>query len=324
MLSRLSFAAFAALAAGAASPAEAPPQAEPLAAMKPVRHRLLEASWRIGSEPLLLRSEPWFSGAVSSVRFRGVEFIDSSDHGRLLQGAISFGGLGECLNPTQAGASRDRRGRTTSQLLWAEVTPASYTTATRMAFWKRPGEHCRPHGGADRSAANDTAASEVVYAQQLTFGHRGYANAVEARITFTTAQDHEDAVVEALTAYAPPGFDSFHLFRGGRLVRDDTVAQVPGEQPDPVVLSTADGASALGFLALTPGPTPGYGRFTFEETSKINLVYRPAGAYRAGQHDYSVVWIIGTRAEVATTLRGLTALPQERKGGWTAFDAMTP
>jgi len=307
MLSRLSFAACAALAAWAASPAEAPPQAEPLAAMKPVRHRLLEASWAVGSEPLVLRSEPWFAGAVSSIRFRGVEFIDSSDHGRLLQGAISFGGLGECLNPTQAGASRDRRGRTTSRLLWAEVTPAGYTTATRMAFWKRPGEHCRPPGGPDRSAANATRASDVVYAQRLTFGHRGYANAVEARITFTTAEDQQDAVVEALTAYAPPGFDSFHLFRDGRLMRDDTVASVPGEQPDPIVLSTANGASALGFLALTHGPSPGYGRFTFEDTSKINLVYRPTGTYPAGRHDYSVVWVIGTRAEVATTLRGLTA-----------------
>ena len=308
--------ALAALAVWTGQPAGEPPHAA-VAALRPVALRPLEQSWPVGGDLLTLRSEAWFAGAVSSIRFRGVEFLDSSDHGRLLQGAISFGGLGECLNPTQAGASRDRRGRTTSELLWAEATPERYVSATRMAYWKRPGESCRPPGGAWRFAANETRGSEVVYAQQLRPGFGGFANAVETVISFTTAEDQPSAVVEAITAYTPPAFDRFHVFSDGRLVEDRSVARRPGEQPDPVVLSTADGASAIGFLSLGAS-TPGYGRFAFGETNKINLVYRPHGPYRAGRHSYRMVWIVGTRAEVEATLRALTANPMRRtEAGYT-------
>jgi hypothetical protein len=320
MFARSALAALSMLAAWAVQPASAPPHAEAVAALQPIAYRPLEFAWTVGSDPVRVRSESWFAGAVSSIRFREVEFINADDHGRLLQGAISFGGLGECLNPTQAGASRDRRGRTTSQLLWAGTDGGAYATATRMAFWRRPGEWCRPHEKPGRYAENTTAASDVVYAQRFTPGYRGHANAVEAQITFTTASEQPEATVEALTAYTPPSFDTFHVFRGGRLVRDDTVARSPGEQPDPVVLSIRDGSSALGFLSLTQQPAPGYGRFRFENTNKINLVYRPAGPYRAGRHVYRMVWIIGTRAEVETTLRALAAPPGGR-GGWASTRA---
>ena len=321
-VTRTLLAGVATLAAWTVQPAGPPPSAAPVAVLAAGPYRALEHSWWIGPDRLTLRSEPWFAGAVSSLRFRGVEFIDSADHGRLLQGAISFGGLGECLNPTQAGASKDKRGRSSSQLLWGGAQADRYATATRMAYWKRPGEACTPHEQPTRLAANATDTSDVVYAQQFRFGHRGFANAVEAQITFTTPEDQPSAVVEAITAYTPPSFNRFYLFRDGRLTPDATVRRHPGERPDPVVLATADGSSALGFLSLSGDASPGYGRFTFGNTNKINLVYRPRGAYRAGAHTYRMVWIIGTRDEVETTLRGLTVKPS---GRWTAvFDKLTP
>ena len=304
-------AALAAMAIWAVQPAGEPPHAA-AAQMQPIAPRPLEQAWRIGGDVLSLRSEPWFAGALSSIRFRGVEFLDSADHGRLLQGAISFQGLGECLNPTQAGASRDRPGHgTTSRLLWAEATPERYVTATRMAYWKRPGQGCQPPGGGYQFAANETAASEVIYAQQHRPGYRGYANAVEATVTFTTAENQPSAVVEVITAYTPAAFDRFYVFRNGRLVPDAAVAQAPGEQPHPVVLATADGASAIGLLSLD-ARTPGYGRFAFGVTNKINVVQRPYGSYPAGAHAYRIAWIIGTRDEVEATLRGLTGGPMRR------------
>jgi hypothetical protein len=321
-LTRTLLAGAATLAAWALEPAGPAPSAAPMAVLAAGPYRALEHSWWIGPDRLTLRSEPWFAGAVSSLKFRGVEFIDSADHGRLLQGAVSFGGLGECLNPTQAGASKDRRGRTSSQLLWGGAEADRYATATRMAYWKRPGEACRPHEQPARLAANQTDTSDVVYAQQFRFGHGGFANAVEAQITFTTTQDQPSAVVEAITAYTPPSFNRFYVFKDGRLAPDGAVRRHPGEQPAPVVLATADGTSALGFLSLAGDAPPGYGRFTFENTNKINLVYRPKGAYRAGAHGYRMVWVIGTLEEVETTLRGLTAA---RPRGWTTlFDKQAP
>ena len=284
---------------------------EPAAAPDPGRYPAvapgpLEFAWSIGGEPVRLRSEPWFAGAVSSLTFRGVEYLDASDHGRLLQGAVSFEGAGECLNPTQAGASRDRPPRTTSRVLWAQVRPDSYATATHMAYWKRPREDCSL-GALRRRAINTTTLSDVAYTQVLRPGYRGFENAVEHEVTVTTGSPRGSAVVEVLTAYTPPAFDTFHLSDPvrDRFTVDRTPATSPGEQPRPVILATADGSSAIGFVAPRGDPQPGYGRWTFPVTSKINLVQRPRGAYAVGGHTYRAVWAIGTLEEVKTTVRGV-------------------
>lgn len=265
----------------------------------------LEARWAIGGEPLVLRSDARFAGAISSLRFRGVEHLDASDHGRLLQGAISFEAEGECLNPTQAGASSDR-GRSTSRLEAASASPAAYATVTRMAYWLRPGQSCTRSSGERRPAVNRARLSDVSYAQRLTPGWRGRANAIHHAITVTTAAPREYAVVEALTAYTPPQFNTVLLYDAerDRLEPDPHVLANPGEQGRPVVLATADGGSALAFFS--PDPAGRYGRFLFPGTSKINVVFRPRGVYAPGPHAYEVVTVIGTSDEVRATLHAFT------------------
>lgn len=265
----------------------------------------VEARWSVNGEPLVVASHRGFGGAVSSIRFRGVEFIDAADHGRLLQGAISFDGHGECDNPTLAGASSDKPGRTASRLLAASAGPARYATVTRMAYWLRPGQTCTAPDGGPMRARNRARLSDVVYSQTFTPAWGGRANAVHTRIAFTTARPRARAVVEAMTAYAPARFSVVHTYdpARGRLQRD--AAGAIGEQPHPIVLATPDGASALGLLSLTQDPRPGYGRFAFEGVSKINLVFRPEGPFAAGVHPYDAVWIVGTLAEVEASLRAL-------------------
>ena len=169
-----------------------------------------------------------------------------------------------------------------------------------MAFWKRPGEPCGP----GLRARNRTRLSDTAYTQVLRPGFRGFPNAVEHEVTISTAADKTGAVVEALTAYTPAAFDTFRVYRPetGRFVVDRTVARMPGEQQGPVILGTADGSSAIGFVALTRTPAPGYGRFAFGATNKINIVFRPEGTFRAGSHVYRCVWAIGTLAEVERTI----------------------
>ena len=267
----------------------------------------LEARWSVQGEPLVLRSAPPFAGAVSSLQFRGAEHIDASDHGRLLQGAISFDGRGECLNPTQGGASSDGR-RSSSRLLSASAGPAAYATRTRMAYWLRPGQACTGPDGRPRPAANRARVSDVTYAQRLTPGWRGQPHAVHHAITFTPARAHRSAVVEALTVYTPARFSAFHTFDGRRLVGDDRVRAQPGEQPRPVALSTPDGRHAIGFTAARgPGPEgpARYGRFTYADANKLNVVFRPDGPYLPGPHAYQVVTVVGTLDEVERTFQGL-------------------
>lgn len=282
--------------------------AAPLAACATLPDAAIEARWSVSGEPLLLRSEPRFAGAISSLRFRGVEHLDASDHGRLLQGAISFEGEGECLNPTLAGASSDRR-RGSSRLEAASAGPTTYATLTRMAYWLRPGQTCTRPNGQRRPAVNKTRLSDVAYAQRLTPGWRGQANAVHHAITITTAVPRRYAVVEALTAYTPPGFSSVLLYdpAADRLEPDPHALANPGEQARPVVLATPDGSSALAFFS--PDPNARYGRFLFPDTSKINVVFRPPSAYAPGSHAYEVVTVIGTADEVRATLRALAPAP---------------
>lgn len=270
----------------------------------------LQARWSVVGEPLLLRSERGLAGAVSSIRFRGVEFLDSADHGRLLQGAISFAGRGECDNPTLAGASSDGRGRSTSRLLSAAAGPDRYATITRMAYWLRPGQFCTDPDGRPRPAANRTRLSDVSYAQTFTPGW-GHPNAVHAAVVITPGRERSSAVAEVVTAYAPPRFNTVWLFNPAarRLERDPGAGPLSGEQDRAVVLATADGASALGFLSLSGEGPVRYGRVLLQEVSKINIVHRPEGAYAAAPHPYRYVWIAGALAEVEAALTVLTAAP---------------
>ena len=285
----------------------------------------LEAHWSIAGEPLVLRSEPRFAGAINSLRYRGVEYINASDHGRLLQGAISFEAEGECLNPTQAGASSDGR-RSTSRLEAASADPSAYATVTRMAYWLRPGQACTRPNGQRRPAVNRARLSDVTYAQRLTPGWRGRANALHHAITVTTAVPRQYAVVEALTAYTPPGFSAVLLYdaRRDRLEPDPHARAHPGEQGRPVVLATPDGRSALAFFS--PDPKGRYGRFLFSGASKINVVFRPPNTYAPGPHAYEVVTVVGTADEVKATLRALSPAPSPTLGArlrslWAEFRA---
>src|SRR5271165_5163676 len=79
-----------------------------------------------------------FSGAIGSLKWKGIEFINHSDHGRELQTAVAYDGLGEAENPTEAGAGSDRGDPMSSSLLLGmkAVGGSSLVTTTRMAYWK--------------------------------------------------------------------------------------------------------------------------------------------------------------------------------------------
>src|ERR1700761_7197172 len=82
----------------------------------------LSTQWSISNgvlgHRLTLTSSAKYAGAIYSLKWNGVEFLNSGDHGRELQSAATFDGLGECYNPTEAGSSLDAtRDTSTSKLL---------------------------------------------------------------------------------------------------------------------------------------------------------------------------------------------------------------
>src|SRR5262249_42796684 len=57
-----------------------------------------------------------FNGAISSFSFRGAEYLDTHDYGRLLQSAAFYDGFTECYGPTEAGS---RAGFPSQLLSWS-------------------------------------------------------------------------------------------------------------------------------------------------------------------------------------------------------------
>ncbi|MCC7423015.1 MAG: hypothetical protein IT428_22295 [Planctomycetaceae bacterium] len=270
---------------------------------------------RFGSSDIVITTTNRLAGAIHSLTWNGREFIDSFDHGRQLQSASNLACgkefFPETFNPTEAGSRRDGAGpKSSSRLLEIRARDNELFTRTRMAFWLVPGEKSGGH-----PAANTTALSDHLLEKRVRIGHAGLPNAIAYDVTFTLpeGEHHTYAQFEAVTGYMPAAFDTFWKF-------DATASTLrplddgPGEQPMPVVLSTASGSHAMGIYSPDqPSKSfeaAGYGRWRFraEKVMKWNCVFRiqnekgvPAGDYR-----FRNVVVVGTREDVVNGLKRLT------------------
>lgn len=257
--------------------------------------------------PLVLHASQRTAGAIDSLKFRGKEFVNAFDHGREWQSAVSYDGFGECLNPTEAGSSKDGIGpETSSQLLDAHVKDATLSSTVRMAYWLAPDEPYKAPCGQHKDvhvAQNKAVTADDTLLKRVTVGYHDIPNIIDYMVTINVAEPHQSMVFEAATGYMPPEFSLFLSF-------DPATGQVaplsdgPGEQPLPVILSTKDRTAAVGVYS--PNPNPGYGRFLFpqQRTTKWNCVFR-TGAIKAGPVSYHCFIAIGTVEEVRTALRKL-------------------
>lgn len=270
-----------------------------------------------GESEIVITTTSRLAGAIHSLTWGGKEFIDSADHGRQLQSAGSFfDGRGtfvpETYNPTEAGSRRDGAGPTsTSRLLALSAEGNRLTTTVQMAFWLAPGER-----SAGEPARNAAALSEHRVTKEVEVGALGLPHAIRYDVTFDVpdGERHALAQFEAVTGYLPAEFRRFWRYEAAtkRLVELD---DGPGEQADPVVLATDDGAHAMGVYS-PDQPSPGfahagYGRFRFEAEGvvKWNCVFRvrdPAGV-RTGAHRFRTFVLVGTREDVRAALEALHA-----------------
>jgi hypothetical protein len=268
----------------------------------------------IGGKPLVIRTTSRLAGAIDSVKWAGVEFIDSHDHGRQLQSAINadIGGVYhvECYNPTEAGSVVDALGpKSTSRLEGLSVSDGVLATRTRMAFWLAPG---MKSGG--NVALNDRLLSDHVLTKQVRIGRPGMDHVLDYRVKFTVPGDrpHTYLQVEALTGYMPWSFSEELRFdaKSSTLV---PLSRQNGEQRDPVVLSTLSGDHAMGVFTPTRPPAGqpavGYGRFKFEHDKvvKWNCVFRlrSPGGIKPGDYGYQLYVVIGMREDCRRTLAAL-------------------
>jgi len=285
-------------------------------AQTPVVSGDAELTGFIGGKPLVIRTTSRLAGAIDSINWDGVEFIDSHDHGRQLQSAINadIGGVYhvECYNPTEAGSVVDALGpKSTSRLEQITLTKDGLlATRTRMAFWLAPGMKSGGH-----VALNDRLLSDHVLSKQVRIGRPKMDHVLDYRVKFTVPGDrpHKYLQIEALTGYMPWSFSEELRFdaKTSKLV---PLPRQNGEQRDPVVLSTPSGSHAMGVF--TPdrppaGPPPvGYGRFKFEREKvvKWNCVFRlrQPEPIEPGDYSFQLYVVIGTREDCRRTLAALT------------------
>ena len=270
----------------------------------------------IGGKPLVIRTTSRLAGAIDSVKWDGVEFIDSHDHGRQLQSAINADVDGvyhvECYNPTEAGSVVDALGpKSTSRLEQLTLTKDGLlATRTRMAYWLAPGMKSGGH-----LAQNTELVSNHILTKQVRIGRPQMDHVLDYKVTFTVPGDRPHKVLqfEALTGYMPQAFSEELRFDA----KTSTLVSLPrrnGEVHDPIVLSTPSGSHAMGVFtpdrAPAGQPAVGYGRFQFvrEKVVKWNCVFRlrQAEPIKPGDHSFQLYVVIGTREDCRRTLAALT------------------
>jgi hypothetical protein len=264
--------------------------------------------------PLTITTTSRLAGAVDSLRWRNHEFIDSADHGRQLQSACSFDAMSdepfwaERFNPTEAGSRLDGAGkRSTSRLLAIQRDDRQLRTSTQMAFWLAPGEKSQ-----GRPALNKRVLSECVLHKRIRLGAYDDPHVIQIDNTFDIdlKEGNRYAQFEVLTGYMPKEFSEF--WRVSKTSKElQRIDDGPGEQPDPVILSTRDGQFAMG--AISAGhpdwiePSAGYGRFRFptEKVVKWNVVYRhrEAPVITKSKASFRVLVAVGTLEQVHLAIR---------------------
>ena len=253
-----------------------------------------------------------FAGAISSLTFRNVQYVNIVDHGREIQSALQLDGYGECLNPTEAGSAADGTSLTSSSVLQSISNSGNVLrTQTQAAYWLAPdqnyGQPCSPSTTAT-TAQNQTVLSKYVISHTRAF-HPAAPNLISDDITFTIPENRSSASIEALTGYLPSSFSNWLSYdRSSRtLVKLYANSTIQRSQL-PLIVTQSNGNNAVGVISpgITSNPNPSYFAYInyggTTPTSKWSCVYNQ-GAMTAGtQLKYTCLMAVGTVDEVINAL----------------------
>lgn len=289
--------------------------------------------------PLYVSASRRTAGAIDSVMWRDVEFINSFDFGRQLQLALTQGGAGECYNPTEAGGRQDAfdprtNGASSSVLLSWRRAGAQMSTLSEPAYWMRPGEVDAACG----MARNQTlAAGHIRFSKKIEIGHAGMRNVISFQSSITLASGAEaapdfpgrdgPATIETPTGYLAEQFSRLYAFDPATRTLSDESSRArecakPGshiscEQLHPVIFVNPRDV-AMGVCAVAADRkfrSPMYGVFAFPgqgspiaNTYKWNVVYRGVVASEgSAEWRFKTLIAVGNLAQVQASMLALHA-----------------
>ena len=178
-----------------------------------------------------------------------------------------------------------------------------------MAFWLAPGERSSGH-----LAKNKQVLSNHLLTKRVQIGYQNLPHVIQYDVTFSMpiGERHQYAQFEAVTGYMPAEFRKFWRYNP-KSDEMEPLTDGPGEQPQPVVLSTEDGSYAMGvFSPDQPSEgfeNAGYGRFRFpaQKVVKWNCVLRirDTQGVPPGEYSFRTFVLVGDLPMVTDSMRAL-------------------
>lgn len=260
---------------------------------------------------LTIKTSASLAGAIGSITWKGKEFINADDHGRELQSASSFNGLGECFNPNEAGSKYDGHGSgSTSRLLSIKATGNQLSTTAQLAYWR----NCIKDNPAD-PRANDplarsaTGLSKHKLSKKVTIGAFGMSNVIDYRVTYHVPENYQKSVFEIATAYMPT--ETVSKFYGYNPEKKTlhTLSNGPQGQKLPIIFSSSDNEYAMGIYSpdirmkdsAAFGDRGYYDRYRSDRVVKWNA-YIVRNETPAGDYTFQSYVIVGSRDQVIQSI----------------------
>jgi hypothetical protein len=225
----------------------------------------------ISSNGITIKTTNRLAGAIDSLTFNGKEFVNSKDHGRQIQTAWTANNIGECWNPTEAGAITDGDGEVTSSKLISltQNSAHSYTTISNPAFWippDHPSNYCYFNSSnpsniwVGGSGISDNKNTLSTLKKVVTIGLPNHPNVVEytSRIIFNQNELNSMAtngfplthiILENPAIYLPLEFSRMYRVNASGQLTELAQQNVPNFSAvfnSPIILATQDGSHALG------------------------------------------------------------------------------
>ena len=272
-----------------------------------------------GGSLITIKANSQYAGAIYSLRWKGKEFIDSVDHGRLLQSASSFydsnnSWTAECYNPTEAGSHNNGNSSCTdSRLLDFNNFNGQLYSKTQMAFYSAPGYNNGT--GSCPTAVNTTVTSEHIIEKRVQIGLPNMPHAIKYEIKFKIPQNETHLAVgqfEALTGYLKGDFNTFFHYNQNNqtLTQTNLLGNVATKKP--LIMSTSDGKYAMGIYSpdiknSDPIYNGYYEQYNFSSAyvSKWNFVKRISNIQPNSTYTFNSYVCVGTLEDVRYTLSQL-------------------
>jgi len=252
-----------------------------------------------------------FGGAAVSFTYRGQQYVNNDsgrevNYGRQMQSAVTFDGLGECFNPTEAGGKYDRgKPSSSSRLMSWRATDRTLESKTDMAFWMAPGDrHQLPGCGGtwEGNIAQNTAKLDgYLLSKAITLGEP-IANAMRYDTTFHIPSRKKSGRFVPVVIHLPQVFSAIYTWSPEEGLRETDRGNGRGQRV--FIVSTKDGAHAMAIYSPARNGAFFYGFKKWPNTTVTRVVFeRELDAI--SDHRFENFIIFGTLKEVADGLSHL-------------------